>query len=193
MGTPASNKGSILMHATKLFAKNGFCATSIREIAKAAGTTVRNIYYYFGSKEELYDRIIEATVNDFSAAIRNTLQSEMTLTEQLAAMTVAKYRFIDKNPDRMRIFFREWFAPERASSSNQHARADFLQALGGMIYMVRDRIARGEIGNVDPEQAAWLLLGIFNAFDPGFINLGLTPSEEEIKSIARLALAGIET
>jgi TetR/AcrR family transcriptional regulator len=187
-----ANRRKILKHAIRLFALKGFAATSVREIAKEVGTTVPNIYYYFGSKEELYSHIIETTVEDFSLAIRKAAEVETKLAHQLAAMTIAKYKFIDKNPQRMRIFFREWFAPENEAAQREQGKPDFTQALGTMIYMVRDKIAHGEIQDVNPEHAAWVLVGVFNAFDLGFINLGTTPSDEEIKSVVKMALAGIE-
>jgi len=40
-------KETILNVAGELFAKNGYAATSIKQIAKAAGCTTAALYYYF--------------------------------------------------------------------------------------------------------------------------------------------------
>ena len=186
------NKKRILECSIRLFARKGFSGTSIRDIAKEVGTTVPNIYYYFGNKEGLYNHILETTIEEFSKAIQNATTTETRLRNQLTAMTIAKYRFIDRNPERMRIFFREWFAPEGEPGIEEETRPSFMQALATMAYMVRDRITHGEIKNVNPEYAAWFLVGVFNTFDLGFISLGLTPSDEEIEAVVSLALEGLE-
>jgi AcrR family transcriptional regulator len=42
-----------------LFADRGFSGTAVREICDAAGTSSTMIHHYFGSKQGLYDAIIE--------------------------------------------------------------------------------------------------------------------------------------
>lgn len=49
----------ILEIAEEMFARNGFDATSVRELAKNAQVNLAMISYYFGSKEKLFEAIIE--------------------------------------------------------------------------------------------------------------------------------------
>lgn len=49
---------AILDAAEPLFAGQGFAATTIKQIGAAAGVNPALIYYYFGSKEELYRRLL---------------------------------------------------------------------------------------------------------------------------------------
>ncbi|MCA1655834.1 MAG: TetR family transcriptional regulator [Pseudonocardiaceae bacterium] len=74
----------IVETALRLFQENGYDKTTMRAIAKEAGVSVGNAYYYFSSKEQLvqgfYDRIAElheqrvaeelATERDFGARLR---------------------------------------------------------------------------------------------------------------------------
>lgn len=53
-----SSKERIMDSATKLFARKGFDAVSIREICKDADVNLCMISYWFGSKQELYNKII---------------------------------------------------------------------------------------------------------------------------------------
>lgn len=185
------NKQKILECSIKLFAREGYSATSVRQIAKEVGTTIPNIYYYFGSKEALYRRILETTVEEFSKKVQNAVSAKRSFKDQLTAMTKEKYKFMEEHPELMRIFFREWFAPEGASEMTDETRPTMLQALATMAYMVRERAATGELRQVNPDYAAWFLVGVFNAFDLGFINLGVTPSDGEIEAVIDLALEGI--
>ena len=43
----------IIIKATKLFMKKGYAQTSMREISKATGIDIRNLYYFIKSKEEI--------------------------------------------------------------------------------------------------------------------------------------------
>ena len=47
-------RARLLHTALKLFAQKGFAKTSTREIARAAGTNLAAIAYYFGDKTGLY-------------------------------------------------------------------------------------------------------------------------------------------
>lgn len=60
----------ILRAATKVFAKNGFHATRVSEVAKAAGVADGTIYLYFKSKEELLVSLFEDRVEKLLAFMR---------------------------------------------------------------------------------------------------------------------------
>src|SRR5678815_5590020 len=49
----------IIDTAMQLFAERGFEGTSIRDIAEKATVNVAMVNYYFGSKEKLFEKIIE--------------------------------------------------------------------------------------------------------------------------------------
>lgn len=59
-----SKEENILFAAEKLFAEKGFEGTSTREIAKAAQVNISMISYYFGSKEKLYEKLMEYRMNE---------------------------------------------------------------------------------------------------------------------------------
>jgi AcrR family transcriptional regulator len=49
----------IINHAVELFAEKGFEGTSIRDLAARAGVNVAMVNYYFGSKEKLFESMVE--------------------------------------------------------------------------------------------------------------------------------------
>lgn len=59
-----SKEENILFAAEKLFAEKGFEGTSTREISKAANVNISMISYYFGSKEKLYERLVEYRMSE---------------------------------------------------------------------------------------------------------------------------------
>ncbi|WP_253073492.1 TetR/AcrR family transcriptional regulator [Sodalis ligni] len=48
--------------ALELFAKQNYSSVRIKDIAEATGLNSALIYYYFGSKENLFLKVIESTV-----------------------------------------------------------------------------------------------------------------------------------
>ncbi|WP_110947359.1 TetR/AcrR family transcriptional regulator [Pseudomonas bohemica] len=50
--------------ALNLFAEHNYSTVTIKDIAKATGMNSALIYYYFGSKEELFLGVVESTVED---------------------------------------------------------------------------------------------------------------------------------
>jgi AcrR family transcriptional regulator len=53
-------RDEIMVAAKKVFAHNGFHATTIADIAKEAGLAYGSVYQYFDSKEELFDALMAA-------------------------------------------------------------------------------------------------------------------------------------
>lgn len=67
---PASQKtrSAILAAAVKVFSRYGYDAGSIEKIAKEAKSVNRMIYYYFGSKQNLYNAALEEMYRRMGAA-----------------------------------------------------------------------------------------------------------------------------
>jgi len=54
-----ASTAKVLEAGLRLFASQGFRATSIREIAEASGMSVGNLYHHFGGKEAIFQRLID--------------------------------------------------------------------------------------------------------------------------------------
>src|SRR5260370_880352 len=68
MRKPRPDKGTRLIEtAMKLAYRNGFRETSLADIAEAAHVPVGNVYYYFKTKEELGEAVVERRLAQFRA------------------------------------------------------------------------------------------------------------------------------
>jgi TetR/AcrR family transcriptional regulator len=63
----------LLSAALTLFGKRGYTAVSVRDVARAAGVTTPNVYYYFGSKRGLYLRLLHDLLDRRTTAVRVAL------------------------------------------------------------------------------------------------------------------------
>ena len=81
----ANKKDFILDTAQKLFMEQGFDQTSISQILEATQIARGTLYYYFSSKEEIMDAIIERTIERaFTASQAFADNRELTVLERLA-------------------------------------------------------------------------------------------------------------
>jgi AcrR family transcriptional regulator len=70
-------KQRIILASLSLFSRKGFDATSVNEIAEEAKVTKALIYYYFKSKEEILDYLIQSTVGDWTSIARDFISKNI--------------------------------------------------------------------------------------------------------------------
>ena len=75
-------KVQLLEAAVRIFGEKGLKGATVRDIAKAAGHNVAAIAYYFGSKEKLYQAIIEGIVREMRSALGDILEQIERLARQ---------------------------------------------------------------------------------------------------------------
>lgn len=61
-----NTKDKIIQTGIRLFAKNGYEATTMRMIANDAGINIALISFYFGNKQNFYKSVLEYVANDIS-------------------------------------------------------------------------------------------------------------------------------
>src|ERR1700712_543238 len=80
---PADKRDRILVAAEVVFARHGFFAARVSEIAKAAGVADGTIYLYFKSKDELLVSLFEDRVERLLAFMREELPKHETAPDKL--------------------------------------------------------------------------------------------------------------
>ena len=84
---PAGERsGEILTVALELFARRDYNGVTIRDIARACGINVSLIYYYFGSKAELYRASIEHAIRLAMDRYRRLRREHGRLADPLGAL-----------------------------------------------------------------------------------------------------------
>lgn len=79
----------IRQSALRLFAKRGYEATGIRDVARDSGLSLSTLYHYVDSKEDLLLEIANKSMHDLRAAAEEALASATTPAERLAALVRA--------------------------------------------------------------------------------------------------------
>lgn len=67
----------------RLFARNGYHSTSIRQIARELGMTQSSLYYYYASKEEMLFRLMNDAMDDSLATVEGICYSDLPAEDKL--------------------------------------------------------------------------------------------------------------
>ena len=106
----------ILDTALALFRERGFEATTIREIAGAAGLSLGAAYYYFKSKEAIVGAYYDYIQEEHQARAREAFASARNLRERLRAALHTKIDVLQDDRRLLRALFRYGGEPEHPLS-----------------------------------------------------------------------------
>jgi AcrR family transcriptional regulator len=102
----------ILDAALGLFTERGYEATTMRNIAEAAGVALGNSYYYFPSKEHLVQAFYERLHEQHRAAVEPVLATERTLRRRLLGVSDAFLELIEPYHPVAGVLFRTAADPQ---------------------------------------------------------------------------------
>src|SRR4051794_15016202 len=103
----------IVAAALALVAERGFAATSVDDIATAAGVAKGSIFYNFGSKAGLFESIISQGVGRLTDALRSAAEG-LRGRDALEALVTELLSQIQANPDFAKLMAAESFRTGRS-------------------------------------------------------------------------------
>jgi AcrR family transcriptional regulator len=109
--TEAATSQRILAAAEALFAEHGFRGTTIQMVADAAGVNRALIFYYYGSKERLYQTLMEEASRALGEEMKLRLQRVRDPVEALQAWIEVASQAMASRPQLLRLVLREVVGP----------------------------------------------------------------------------------
>jgi AcrR family transcriptional regulator len=157
----------ILAAAAGVFVTDGYERTTIRAVASAAGVDAGLVMHYFGSKQELYRRVIEAApVPDVSGTPGEAAEQILaTLADRLATASVASLALLRSmltNPEAAAaasdgIARYEAQIARAIPADDAGLRAAIISAITLGVTVSRHLIKSDELATADPAQVISLL------------------------------------
>jgi AcrR family transcriptional regulator len=87
---------SIFNAALKLFQKYGMNKTTMEDIAKAAGKGKSTLYYYFSSKEEIFNVLMTSEMDVILAKARESIEKAVTAEEKIKSYMSTSFQELKK-------------------------------------------------------------------------------------------------
>lgn len=75
-------KTEILREAQKLFVHYGWSKTTMEDIAKAAGKGKSTLYYYYKSKEQIFDNVVTREMEEVFRITNEEVQKAQTAEDR---------------------------------------------------------------------------------------------------------------
>jgi len=158
----SARKEQLIAEAEKIFAEKGFHATTIRDIAKATGSNVALIYYYFKDKEDLYLQILDETFRKMTGHIQKSLRDGADEEERLRLVIKAYISFMGTQPHIPRIMAREMAEGGQyvAIIMERYVFRNFSMMQG----ILSEGAGKGVFREVDPELTPFCMMGMMGFF-----------------------------
>ena len=93
----------ILEEAQKLFRQFGLKKTTMEDIAKAMGKGKSTLYYYFCSKEDIFDAVILKEMGEVFNSVAQAVEKAVSAEEKLKAFTITKIKSVQKKANLYKI------------------------------------------------------------------------------------------
>ncbi len=144
----------LLEAAEQVFARVGYSEASIVRITEAAGVAQGTFYLYFASKLEIFEELVEDLNRRVRHAMTEASAGATTRIESERAGFRGFFEFTAEHPALYRIVREAEFVSPNA------LRLHYSRIVDGYISGLDAAKKNGEIGELDPEIVAWILMGI---------------------------------
>ena len=148
----------ILEAARRVFARSGFNATTVDQIAEEAGVAKGTVYLYFSSKHDLFCAAMRSGLADLYERAQLEITAADTTADRLKAFIGARLRYCSENRDFFRIYYTEFASLKIRNPSAQPEFQDLYDQQVALLESLLDAGVRGgEVRPVDTHRAAHLL------------------------------------
>jgi len=146
--------------ARELFAKRGFGAVGIREIAREAGVTPGMISYYFGDKLGLYEAMLGSVFEEMLGRVRELAAQPADGTGPLAALVRMYIATIASQPWVPALLLREIVTGDSA------ARARFIERFAARAAALIPGLVAAEVASAGLVAVWAVLIQVFGRAGP---------------------------
>ena len=183
MASAAENKrAQILQAAVRVFARQGYEATRVGDVAKDAGVAYGLVYHYFGSKEAVLEAVFREAWGRLLAAVALAEETGEDASEQLTLVVKIVLRTWRDDPDLVRLLVREI----TRSPHIQDELDEIAQAFASLERIVRRGQEEGTFrGDVDPRLTAWMLYGALEEVLTGWVLAQLPDDADSVAAAER--------
>jgi AcrR family transcriptional regulator len=180
----------ILQAARQVFARGGYAATRMTDIASAAGVGKGTLYEYFRGKEDLFSTLVVAVARESLESLMIQRLPEEPTRALRAVIAYVVDVALRENLDLYRLFFDFWGGAEggerggEVAPHRKRAREQLRDVEGRIAEFVRELVLRGQReGSFRPEIDAGQLVNLFVAAVDGLsLRMVILAQEVDLKA-----------
>lgn len=160
----SQRRDEIMAAAKEVFARKGFHATTIADIAKQAGLAYGSIYWYFDSKDELFHALMAVEEGALRAHVGAALAApggpaeDARAEAQFRAAVQATFEFFEADKATVKLLFRDAYAlGDRFEKHLGGIYERFIDDIETFIVVAQER---GEVVAAPPRMVAYTLAAL---------------------------------
>jgi len=192
----AAKKEIIMKAALRVFARKGFCKTTMTDIAEEAQLGRGTVYWHFKSKEELFFAMYESELMEMDSYFKEITASNLSALEKIKKMIELITDFYSRAEEFCKIMLNVFGeAPQTfkrdINSELQNIYQEYHQLIKGLL---EEGIQEGSIKKIDTEQTASVLISMMDGIMIEAA-LKLTPVDKTTiaDTLKKIFLEGIKT
>lgn len=171
-------ESAILAAATRLFAECGFDGTSIAAVAERTGISKQNLFYYFPTKQGLYQRVLDDVLDDWLERMAHLANGGGEPADVLRAYIAAKLRFSREQPWASRVYAMEVIGG--AKFYGEQIRARVVPLLRRDIEVFERWMADGRIARLDATHLLFALWAMTQSYADFSAQMALVLDKPEL-------------
>ena len=171
----------------RVFARKGYHASRVGDIAEEAGVAHGLLYHYFDSKDELLETIFHETWSGLLAAMRDVEDSGAPAREQLRGVAAILLRSWRRDPELVRVLVRE----VARSPQLQERLVEVGEAFAAIRRMIERGQADGDFrADLDARLASFVFYGALEETLTGWA-FGQLPDDDEQVALAEATIVDV--
>lgn len=140
-------RNTIICKATEVFAKFGFKKTTVDDIAQALRKGKSSIYYYFKSKDEIFEAVVDKEADELRTKIIEVLHSSLNSMQKLREVIKLRLKLVSdmvnyyallKNNDLSNITFAEKLRSKFDEEEVQIVKGILQEGIDTGVFKVKD-------------------------------------------------------
>lgn len=152
-----ATKQKLLSAAEEVIGSSGYFRTSVTDITAKAGVAQGTFYFYFPSKQDIFEQLVRDLSHNLRREISQALVGARCRREAEEQGFAAFFAYVKKHPKLYRIVQEAEFVDEELYKWYYRRLAE------GYIKGLKTAMATGELRALDPETVAYALMGIADA------------------------------
>jgi AcrR family transcriptional regulator len=109
---PPQRRSQIFEAAAELFSHSGYHGVTVDAIARRAGISKGNLYWYFRSKQEIFQLLVSHIAESIFTPVAEALEIEAPPREKLRALTQSCLDAAEANPEAIYLIWQITTQPE---------------------------------------------------------------------------------
>ena len=182
---------SIREAAMRVVSRKGYDHVTVQDIADEAGVAKGTVYLYFKSREDVLEKTMSFSFEDFHILIREAIGRGTTFRERVEQVVRAQLEYFERQQE----FFRLYLAmAEPLGERRLRKHASYRTHIGQLVSMVEMALENDEVRAQPPERIAIALASVVR--DIGLQRMtekNKRPIAEDIEFVRDFICRGIAT